>query len=97
MVHDQLGRVTARSLNKFDRVKIEGKLSYMPYKNASGKKQNCGFIVAQSIERVDWFWYGLKYCDWTESRILAILKQITLVRGRFWSAQPFQWNNVVNK
>lgn len=53
IVYDQLERVTARNLNKFDRVKVEGKLSYMPYKNSTGKTQNCGFIVAQTIELVD--------------------------------------------
>lgn len=54
IVYDQpaLG-IVRNSINKFDRVLVEGKIGYMPYKNATGKTQHGGFIVAQSIQRVE--------------------------------------------
>ncbi|XP_055313140.1 uncharacterized protein LOC129574749 [Sitodiplosis mosellana] len=54
IVYDQpaLG-VLRNSISKFDRVLVEGKVSYMPYKITSGKTQHGGFIVAQSIQRIE--------------------------------------------
>lgn len=54
IVYDQPALGTLRnSINKLDRVLVEGKVSYMPYKNANGKTQHGGFIVAQSIQRIE--------------------------------------------
>lgn len=39
------------SLNKHDRIQVDGKISYMPYKNADGKTIHGGFIVAHNINR----------------------------------------------
>lgn len=52
IVYDQpVINVVRNNLKKYDRVQIDGKISYMPYKNTDGKTAHGGFIVAQSINR----------------------------------------------
>lgn len=52
IVYDQLtANVVRNTLKKYDRVQIDGRISYMPYKNADGKTVHGGFIVAQSVNR----------------------------------------------
>lgn len=52
IVYDQSAfNVDRNTLKKHDRVHIDGKISYMPYKNADGKTVHGGFIVAQSVNR----------------------------------------------
>lgn len=54
IVYDQLAiSVAKNNINKSDRVLIEGKINYMPYKIAGGKKFHGGFIEAHSIKRID--------------------------------------------
>lgn len=54
IVYDQSAFTMDRStLNRNDRVHIDGKISYMAYKNADGKKIHGGFIVAESINRAN--------------------------------------------
>lgn len=54
IVYDEPALGVARnSINQHDRVLVDGKVSYMPYKNANGKTMHGGFIVAQSIQRID--------------------------------------------
>lgn len=52
IVYDEPVRDVLRNeINKFDRVLVEGKVSYMPNKNVMGKTVHGGYIVAQSIQR----------------------------------------------
>lgn len=50
IVYDQSAfNVDRNTLKKHDRVQVEGKISYMPYKNADGKTVHGGLIVADNI------------------------------------------------
>lgn len=53
IIYDQLALSIAKNLNKFDRVLIEGKVGYTPYKSPDGKTQHSGYIVAQTVQRVE--------------------------------------------
>lgn len=52
IVYDEPALHVARnSIKKYDRVQVDGKISYMPYKNSDGKTVHGGFIVAHSINQ----------------------------------------------
>lgn len=53
IIYDQSVRDSMQNVNKFDRLLVEGKIGYMPYKYVSGKTKHGGFIVAHNIQMLD--------------------------------------------
>lgn len=54
LVYDQLARSYAKTLNQFDRIFVDGKVSYSSYQDSSGKTLLGGYIVAQIIKQMEW-------------------------------------------
>lgn len=54
LVYDPVARYAVQDgLKKFDELIVDGKLSYMRCRNLMGKVQHSGFIVANSVKKVE--------------------------------------------